>query len=111
MNKFKSKLTNGADAIKEERASIMEQQTVLACDALINKLEQRRAGITSKIHKLTDIGPENTYSLRVGGPDFDAEKWVNDLHALNVSLALVDVDLDKAKEMKDEWFSVTEQNA
>ena len=61
--------------------------------------------MTNKILNLTDLGPENTYSLRPGAKDFDAKKWFAELHQCRMDVALKDVELEEAQAIYDEWFA------
>jgi hypothetical protein len=103
-SKFLSSLTESSSGIKEKRASILERSTELAMNTAIQEKQQKVNDLEIKIENLTDLSPENTYSLRPGNPDFNEKEWVKELLDSKLELKIAEMELEVAMETKEEWF-------
>jgi hypothetical protein len=56
------------------------------------------------------LAPDNTYSLRPGSKDFDASRWMNELHDTKMEIKLKAIELEVANEIKNEWFVSENEN-
>lgn len=109
MNKFQSKLSAGSKEILSDRAKNLSDEVILEVETFISNLKREKIQLSNKINNLTDLSPENTYSLRPGNKDFKATAWMNDLHKSRMDLKLKNVELEAAQEIYDEWFSEAEE--
>ena len=104
-NKFASMLSASNTDIKSTRAEMVAESTSDEVDSFITNLRKEKRALSIKLNNLTDLAPDNTYSLRPGSKDFDATKWVKELHSTKMQLELKSIELKVAEEIKDEWFS------
>lgn len=108
MNKFATTLSSSNDSIKEARAKSLADTTVLEVESFIQTLKREKNQLTNQINNLTDLAPENTYSLRPGSPNFNAAAWVKELHTTRMNLKLKAIELEEAQAIFDEWFATNE---
>ena len=108
MNKFESKLSAGNKEILSERAKNLSDEVVLEVESFISNLKRERIQLANKLNNLTDLGPDNTYSLRPGSSDFKAASWVKELHQTRMDLKLKTIELEEAQAIYDEWFAPAE---
>lgn len=104
MGKFEKMLSASDSAIKETRAKQLAEETILEVDTFINNLKRDISKLNNKLTSLTDLAPDNTYSLRPGSKDFDANKWMIELHETKMDKKLKAIELEVAMEIKNEWF-------
>jgi hypothetical protein len=104
MSKFEKMVSASNSTTLASRASDLAEEVSLELNSFINNLKREKSQLKSKVNKLTDLAPENTTSLRPGHPDFDAAKWVSELHQCRMDLALKDVELAEAQAIHDEFF-------
>jgi len=105
MGKFKNELSASDKTIKEKRAKMLEDTTVIEVESFLQNLKREKLLLNNKLNNLTDLAPDNTYSLRPGSKDFNAGEWVKELHSTKMEIALKDVELSEAQSIYDEWFS------
>jgi len=105
MNKFVKTLSASDANIKETRATILAEQASIEADTLVQNLKKEKLSLQSKISQMTDLAPESTFSLRPGGDNFDAAKWVKELHKTRLELKLKEVELAEAETIRNEWFA------
>jgi outer membrane protein TolC len=105
MNKFAKTLSASDKSIKEARAQMLADTTILEVDAKVSNLKREVNSLKNKITQLTDLAPDNTYSLRPGGKDYNPVKWIEELHQAKLDLKLKAIELEVAEEIKSEWFS------
>jgi hypothetical protein len=105
MSKFAQMLSADSSATLGNRAKNLADAAVLEVESFIANLRKEKLQLNSKLNDLTDLAPENTYSLRPGGADFDPAKWVRELHQTRMDIALKDVELQEAQAIYDEWFA------
>lgn len=105
MNKFGKMLSADSSATLGTRAKNLADSAVLEVESFISNLKREKIKLENQINDLTDLGPENTYSLRPGGKDFDAAKWVRELHKTRMEISLKEVELEEAQAIYDEWFA------
>jgi len=104
MSKFVKTLSASNQEIKEARAEMIAEETVIEVQQFVSNLKKEKLQLRNKITKLTDLAPDNSYSLRPGGKDFNAAKWVQELHQAKMDLKLKDIALAEAEAIMDEWF-------
>lgn len=104
IGKFESMITASDKTIKDARGRIIANSARRAAEDLVRRLEGEIDTLQTEILNLTDIGPENTMSLRPTSKDFNAEKWVERLHQSKLDMALKNIELAEAKEILNEWF-------
>jgi hypothetical protein len=104
-NKFASMLSASNNTIKTSRAEALAESTILEVDSFINSLKKERHTLKTKITSLTDLAPDNTYSLRPGSANFDAVKWMTELHTTKMQLELLEVKIKVAEDIHNEWFA------
>lgn len=107
MNKFEKTISDTGN-ILTQRGKNLSDTVVLEVEELTFRIKKEKALLENKIVNLTDIAPDNTYSLRPGGPDFNATEWVKELFDTKLKLSMVDVKLDVVKNIKKEWFTTLE---
>lgn len=107
-NKFVSMLSASNADIKETRAKTLSENTVLEVDSFINNLKREKSQLATRLTNLTDLAPDNTYSLRPGSKDFNAAQWVKELHKTRMDIKLKEIELAEAQSIYDEWFKGTE---
>lgn len=104
MSKFVKTLSASNQEIKEARAEMIAEETVIEVQQFVSNLKKEKLQLKNKITKLTDLAPDNSYSLRPGGKDFDAAKWVKELHQAKMDLKLKEIALAEAEGIMNEWF-------
>ena len=105
MNKFVKTLSASDASIKETRAQILSEQVEIEASTLVQNLRKEKLQGQSKISQLTDLAPETNDSLRPGSKDFNASKWIKDLHTTKMQLKLKQIELDEAEAIYTEWFA------
>lgn len=111
MNKFAQTLSSSDKSIKQARAQMLSDTTVLEVEAKVSNLKREVNTLKNKITSLTDLAPDNTYSLRPGGKDYNPVKWVDELHQTKIDLRLKVIELEVAEEIYTEWFTETKAHA
>ena len=104
-NKFVSTLTASDASIKATRAKQLSESASIETEALVSGLRREKLALESKISAMTDLAPDNSFSLRPGAPDFNAAKWVKELHEARMDLKLKQIELDEANSIYTEWFA------
>lgn len=107
MSKFAKMLSADSSATLGNRAKNLADSAVLEVESFIANLRKEKLQLNSKLNDLTDLAPENTYSLRPGSSDFNPAKWVKELHQTRMDIALKEIELAEAQAIYDEWFSET----
>ena len=105
MNKFIKQLSANDSAIKETRAKQLSESVSIEAETLVNKLKKEKLQLQNQMEQLTDLAPEDNTSLRPGSKNFDATKWVTELHTLRMKLALKEIELKEAQAIYTEWFN------
>jgi hypothetical protein len=108
-SRFVQMLTASDKTIKANRAQHLADSTVLEVEAKMTEIRRRKNTLVNKITDLTDLAPENTYSLRPGSKDFNASKWTEELFKTKLDLKLVDIELETIEEIHSEFFATTEE--
>lgn len=104
MNKLERMLSADNKAVISARAkNAMEEISAEMATAIAN-LEKDKREFVKKLTNITDIGPDNTTSLRVVDEGFDACSWLKEIHNLKMDIRLKDIEIKVAKEMSDEWL-------
>ena len=104
MKKFMEMLTNSSEAIKSKRGGIITTATENKQLQLINTITDEINECELQLERLTDISPENTYSLRPGGDNFDPNEWVLGVHNLKIDIYEKKITLEIAMKTYEEWF-------
>lgn len=105
MSKFANMLSADSSATLGNRAKNLADSAVLEVESFIANLRKEKLQLNSKLNDLTDLAPENTYSLRPGSADFNPAKWVRELHQTKMDIALKEIELAEAQAIYDEWFA------
>ena len=102
--KFSSMLSASDQNIKAARAEAIAESTVLEVEAFIANLKRDKNTLKAKVTSLTDLAPDNSYSLRPGNKDFNAANWMKELHQVRMALKLKEIELTEAQAIYNEWF-------
>lgn len=102
--KFEKNLTQSTDGIKAARAAILGSNAKIAQETLVNKLKGEENTLNIRLQQLTDLSPNETTSLQVGGGNFNADAWVKEMQDIKVSLLNKKVELSLAQDTLSEWF-------
>lgn len=105
MSKFAKMLSADSSTTLGNRAKNLADSAVLEVESFIANLRKEKLQLNSKLNDLTDLAPENTYSLRPGSANFNAANWVRELHQTKMELSLKEIELAEAQAIYDEWFS------
>lgn len=105
MSKFANMLSADSSATLGNRAKNLADSAVLEVESFIANLRKEKLQLNSKLNDLTDLAPENTYSLRPGSADFNPAKWVRELHQTRMDIALKEIELAEAQAIYNEWFA------
>lgn len=111
MNKFVKMLSAGSKETLTVRAQGIANESVLEVETFIQDLKREKLQLVNKYNKLTDLAPDNKYSLRPGGDDFNAKTWVKELHTIRMEIAIKEEELVEAQAIYDEWFAPTPVSA
>ena len=111
MNKFSSTLSASNVDIKKARAEALASTTVLEVETFIQNLKRDKNELSCRLTDLTDLAPDNTYSLRPGAKNFDAGAWMKELHKTKMDIELKTIELDVAEAIYKEWFGETTTEA
>ena len=104
MSKFVKTLSASNAEIKEARAKMLADTTGLEVESFVQSLKKEKLELQNKLANLTDLAPDNSYSLRPGSKEFDAKLWVRELHATRMEITLKEMELEEAQAIYDEWF-------
>ena len=104
MSKFTEMLSSDNKTTLSKRASDLSEATLIEVDTFMSNLRRERLQLNTKLNNLTDLSPENTYSLRPGGDKFKPEEWMKELHQVNMDIRLKEIEMEIAKEIYAEWF-------
>ena len=108
MNKFAKNLTKDAKGIKEQRAKILAEDTKNEQDDLVRNLNREKRELEITLLNLTDLSPDNTYSLKPGGDKFNAKTWVKEMQDTKIAILNKTVEIKTAEETLKEWFDEKE---
>jgi hypothetical protein len=104
MNKFAQTLSASNADIKTTRAQALAETTVLEVESFIQSLKREKLQLNNKLNQLTDLAPDNTYSLRPGSANFNAAEWMRELHKTRMDIKLKGIELEEAEAIYNEWF-------
>ena len=110
MNKFTQTLSSSNAEIKATRAQALSDSTVLEVESFIQNLKREKLQLGNKLNSLTDLAPDNSYSLRPGSKDFSPSAWVKELHKTRMDLKLKTIELEEAEAIYNEWFALVKEN-
>ena len=82
--------------INESRCLLAAEDIIYAQKKIVMDLEEKSRRVRSDIMVLSDLGPDNSTSLRPVHKDFDATAYVTKLQELKVEKALIDAELSIA---------------
>lgn len=105
MNNFVKNLTRDSAGILEQRANLLGKETNDAQIDLIRALEAEERVLEKRQLDLTDLSPENSFDLKPGGKNYNAQNWVKEMQNIKIGLLNVKIQLVAAKETLGEWFS------
>lgn len=104
MGKFSQNLSASNAEIKATRAKNLEDTTVLEVESFLQALKREKQELKNKLAGLTDLAPDNKYSLRPGSSTFEPKDWIRELHSTKMEIALKEIELDEANKIFEEWF-------
>lgn len=104
MSKFVKTLSASNAEIKEARAKMLADTTVLEVESFVQSLKKEKLELQNKLANLTDLAPDNSYSLRPGSKEFDAKLWIRELHSTKMEIKLKEMELEEAQGIYNEWF-------
>jgi len=110
MNKLINKLSAGEAVIRNQRAQIVAEDIQSEIESLIVTLEKKKREVIKNKLSHTDIGPNETTSLRVVDENFDSSLWVATLHTIEKELLNVEIELEIANRIKKEWLEESVSN-
>lgn len=105
MNKFASVLSASKSDILGNRAKNLAEEATIEVESFVGNLRKELCQLKSKLNDLTDLAPENTYSLRPGSKNFNAAEWVKELHSIKMAITVKELELQEAQDIYDEWFA------
>ncbi len=105
MSKFAKTLASSNADIKEARATALSESTVLEVESFIQNLRREKSKLKNKLTDLTDLAPDNTYSLRPGSKEFKPAEWMKELHKTRMDIKLKEIELEEAEAIFNEWFA------
>lgn len=108
MNKLEKKLSQGQTEIMNQRALIVSEDIQSEIESVITDLEKKRRELVKNKLNHTDIGPDNSTSLRVVDENFNASSWVSRLVDIEKALVLIEIELTVANNIKKEWLDEVE---
>ena len=76
MNKFAKSISANKSDILESRAKNLAEEATIEVESFVNNLRKELLQLKSKLNDLTDLAPENTFSLRPGSKNFVASEWI-----------------------------------
>jgi hypothetical protein len=83
---------------------MLADTTVLEVESFVQALKKEKLELQNKLANLTDLAPDNSYSLRPGSKDFNAKEWMLELHTTKMEIKLKDMELEVAQDIYNEWF-------
>ena len=95
-------LSPDTNAIRARRAQQVIGQIKLEQEALITNLKREVSTLETKLDDLSDLGPDDTTSLRTR-KDFNAASWVQDVQDVKEQLLTKRVSLQIAEETLKEF--------
>ncbi len=105
-NKFAKMLSASNADIKATRAGLIAEATSDEVDSFVAAIKKEKRGLEIKLNNMTDLAADNSYSLRPGSKDFEATKWVKELHQTKMDIKLKTIELEVAEDIRKEWFGV-----
>lgn len=102
-NKFMQALTQNVSNLKAARARLLSDSARLVAESRLNDLKAAKASLEMEIEKHSDLAPTEVTSTRFV-ENFDAKKWVNDLHEMNRKMYDLEIELKIAQDLYDTWF-------
>lgn len=103
-SKFIKALSQGPKGVMDSRALNLFNSTKVEMDAAVTEIKRQIAKKNNELTNLTDLAPDNSYSLRPGGPDFDPAKWVKDCIELQLDIEELELRLSVTEKFQKEWF-------
>lgn len=104
MNKLERMLSADNKAVLSARAKTAMEDIAAESTAFIAQLEKEKRESIKRLNALTDIGPDESTSLRVVDESFDAAQWIKQIHALKMDIRLKEIEIKVAKEIDAEWM-------
>jgi hypothetical protein len=104
MNKLERMLSADNKAVLSARAKTAMEDIAAESTAFIAQLEKEKRESIKKLNALTDIGPDESTSLRVVEESFDAAHWIKQIHSLKMDIRLKEIEIKVANEIHNEWM-------
>ena len=102
---FVAQLKRGNSKIRTDRAVRIGNKVANAHSRMVMDLEEKVANKEDELEAMMDLSTDNqTTSLNVVSPDFDASKFVERVNILKTDIRLLKINLEIAQETTKEWF-------
>lgn len=108
MNKFEQLISTTRGALAR-RAHNVSTAAEIAQQDLLNKLRIEKTQLEAKLMNLTDLAPDNSYSLNPATKDWDATKWAEELQDTKQKIYNITIKIRLAQETYNEYFSEIEE--
>lgn len=103
---FVSQLKRSNSKIRSDRAVRIGNKVSNAHARMCMDLEEKVAGMEDQLEAMMDLSTDNqTTSLNVVSPNFDASEFVSKVNDLKVKIKIVKEKLEIAQETTKEWFN------
>ena len=102
---FYKTLTASNKDIKANRAAIIAEDVEMYQNQLIETLKLKTRECNRQIMNLEDLSGDSIVSLNPVKDNFKADEWVNQMQALKVELANLEIELEIAQETYTTYFS------
>jgi hypothetical protein len=105
VSKFAEQLSRDNSSIRDDRAKRISESVADAQDTLIRSIKDRIRKAEGELDSMLDLSSDNqTTSMNVISPSFNADTFVTRINDLKVQISLDNIKLQIALETKEEWF-------
>lgn len=104
MSKFLEKLTRNNGEVKKERAERLEKITKSSAEAKVTELENKKLQLEDELDSQLDVTASNDINSLNKIEDWDADAFIEKRVRLKVDLKNVELNLEAARETRDELF-------
>ncbi len=105
VSKFAETLSRDNSAIRDDRAKRISESVADAQDTLIRNIKDKIRKAEGELDSMLDLSSDNqTTSMNVISPTFNADTFVIRINELKVQISLETLKLGIAQETKKEWF-------
>lgn len=108
-SQFYQNLGKSGDALLEQRALIVAEDTEYAQREIIDKIKRDIRGIDSEVVRLEDLGRTSNDSLQILNGDYDSAKWTATMQELGERRTVLEVKLKVAEKNYERYFGSKEE--